>query len=52
MMNIIHNRQIVALYEYNLQFLTEQTHAARSRFYVGEGIAPTSRRLNYRARYR
>ena len=36
-MNVIHDRQVAALTERNLQFLTEQARAARSRFDVGEG---------------
>ncbi|UVK52460.1 TolC family outer membrane protein [Mesorhizobium sp. AR02] len=36
-MNVIRDRQIAVLTEQNLQFLTEQARAARSRFEVGEG---------------
>jgi len=36
-MNVIRDRQIAALTERNLQFLTEQVRAAQSRFDVGEG---------------
>lgn len=36
-MDVIRDRQIAALTEQNLQFLTEQARAARSRFEVGEG---------------
>ena len=36
-MDVIRDRQIAALTERNLQFLTEQVRAARSRFEVGEG---------------
>ncbi|MET2831343.1 TolC family outer membrane protein [Mesorhizobium shangrilense] len=36
-MNVIRDRQVAVLTEQNLQFLTEQAHAARSRFEVGEG---------------
>ena len=36
-MDVIRTRQIAALTEQNLQFLTEQVRAARSRFDVGEG---------------
>lgn len=36
-MDVIRDRQIAVLTEQNLQFLTEQARAARSRFEVGEG---------------
>ncbi len=36
-MDVIRDRQIAVLTERNLQFLTEQARAARSRFEVGEG---------------
>ena len=36
-MDVIRDRQIAVLTERNLQFLTEQSRAARSRFEVGEG---------------
>lgn len=36
-MDVIRDRQIAALTAQNLQFLTEQARAARSRFEVGEG---------------
>ncbi|TPK73102.1 TolC family outer membrane protein [Mesorhizobium sp. B2-4-15] len=36
-MNVIRDRQIAVLTQQNLQFLTEQARAARSRFEVGEG---------------
>ena len=36
-MDVIRDRQIAVLTEQNLQFLTEQSRAARSRFEVGEG---------------
>ncbi|MDI6025833.1 TolC family outer membrane protein [Corticibacterium sp. UT-5YL-CI-8] len=36
-MDVIRDRQIATLTEQNLQFLTEQVRAARSRFEVGEG---------------
>jgi outer membrane protein len=36
-MDVIRDRQIAVLTERNLQFLTEQVRAARSRFEVGEG---------------
>lgn len=36
-MDVIRDRQIAVLTEQNLQFLTEQVRAARSRFEVGEG---------------
>ena len=36
-MDVIRDRQVAALTEQNLQFLTEQARAARSRFEVGEG---------------
>lgn len=36
-MDVIRDRQIAALRERNLQFLSEQVRAARSRFEVGEG---------------
>ena len=36
-MNVIHDRQVAALTQQNLQFLNEQTRAARSRLEVGEG---------------
>ena len=36
-MDVIRDRQIAALIERNLQFLTEQVRAAQSRFEVGEG---------------
>lgn len=36
-MDVIRDRQIAALTEQNLQFLTEQVRAARSRLEVGEG---------------
>lgn len=36
-MDVIRDRQIAALTERNLQFLSEQARAARSRFDVGEG---------------
>ena len=36
-MDVIHDRQVAVLTEQNLQFLTEQARAARSRFEVGEG---------------
>lgn len=36
-MDVIRDRQIAALTEQNLKFLTEQVRAARSRFEVGEG---------------
>lgn len=36
-MNVIHDRQVAALTQQNLQFLNEQARAARSRFDVGEG---------------
>ncbi|MEZ5781615.1 MAG: TolC family outer membrane protein [Rhizobiaceae bacterium] len=36
-MNVIRDRQIAVLTERNLEFLTEQVRAARSRFDVGEG---------------
>ena len=36
-MDVIRDRQIAVLTERNLQFLTEQASAARSRFEVGEG---------------
>ncbi|MBB6414040.1 outer membrane protein TolC [Mesorhizobium sangaii] len=36
-MNVIRDRQVAVLTEQNLQFLTEQARAARSRFAVGEG---------------
>ncbi|MCO5084966.1 MAG: TolC family outer membrane protein [Rhizobiaceae bacterium] len=36
-MNVIRDRQIALLTERNLEFLTEQVRAARSRFEVGEG---------------
>lgn len=36
-MDVIRDRQIAALRERNLQFLTEQVRAAQSRFDVGEG---------------
>lgn len=36
-MDVIRDRQVAALTERNLQFLTEQARAARSRFDVGEG---------------
>ncbi len=36
-MDVIRDRQIAALTEQNLQFLSEQARAARSRFEVGEG---------------
>jgi outer membrane protein len=36
-MDVIRDRQVAVLTEQNLQFLTEQARAARSRFEVGEG---------------
>ncbi|MDG4898254.1 MULTISPECIES: TolC family outer membrane protein [unclassified Mesorhizobium] len=36
-MDVIRDRQVAALTQQNLQFLTEQARAARSRFEVGEG---------------
>ncbi|MCG8270135.1 TolC family outer membrane protein [Aquamicrobium sp. NLF2-7] len=36
-MNVIHDRQVAALTQQNLEFLNEQTRAARSRLEVGEG---------------
>jgi outer membrane protein len=36
-LDVIRNRQIAVLRERNLEFLTEQVRAARSRFEVGEG---------------
>lgn len=36
-MDVIRDRQVAVLTEQNLQFLTEQARAARSRFDVGEG---------------
>ncbi|MET3661116.1 TolC family outer membrane protein [Aquamicrobium ahrensii] len=36
-MNVIHDRQVAALTKQNLEFLNEQTRAARSRLEVGEG---------------
>ncbi len=36
-MDVIRDRQVAVLTERNLQFLTEQSRAARSRFEVGEG---------------
>jgi outer membrane protein len=36
-MDVIRDRQVAVLTERNLQFLTEQARAARSRFEVGEG---------------
>ena len=36
-MDVIRDRQVATLTERNLQFLTEQSRAARSRFEVGEG---------------
>lgn len=36
-MDVIRDRQVAALTERNLQFLTEQVRAAKSRFDVGEG---------------
>ncbi|MBZ9760256.1 TolC family outer membrane protein [Mesorhizobium sp. CA8] len=36
-MDVIRDRQVAALTEQNLQFLSEQARAARSRFEVGEG---------------
>lgn len=36
-MDVIRDRQVATLTERNLQFLTEQARAARSRFEVGEG---------------
>lgn len=36
-MDVIRDRQVAVLTEQNLQFLTEQLRAARSRFEVGEG---------------
>ncbi|MFC5384403.1 TolC family outer membrane protein [Aquamicrobium segne] len=36
-MNVIHDRQVAALTQQNLEFLNEQVRAARSRLEVGEG---------------
>ncbi len=40
-MDVIRDRRVAQLTEQNLQFLTEQARAARSRFEVGEGTRRT-----------